>query len=256
MPAAISIKADEPWLRPTLVASWREIVLVILLLIGPAAWHSACAAWMGSSSHYISLLLTDSRMWSTGAKEGVMLAFFLVFLHWRGWKPADFRIQIGFWSSLQGLPLVLAMTLANLVTVSSTFFLLFKLQSKYAHFLPFVAASNGQVATMHDVVISWFPMISAMILNAFFEELICMGYIFNQLAMRLGPALALFITVLLRMSCHTYQGGVHVLGIGVVFLISGLWYWRTRNLWTLIFAHALLDIGMAAAVKLVFSHHH
>jgi hypothetical protein len=31
----------------------------------------------------------------------------------------------------------------------------------------------------------------------------------------------LLLTVLLRMSCHTYQGPVHMLGIGMVFLLFG-----------------------------------
>ena len=52
------------------------------------------------------------------------------------------------------------------------------------------------------------------------------------------------------MLCHTYQGFVHMAGVGTLFLIYGLVYWRTRNLWILIFAHALLDICNVGALKL------
>jgi membrane protease YdiL (CAAX protease family) len=94
----------------------------------------------------------------------------------------------------------------------------------------------------------------SLILNAFFEELICTGYLFNQFAAKHGSLFALLLTVLLRMSCHTYQGPVHMLGIGVVFLIYGGWYWYTRNLWTLIFAHAFADFVSAGTLKLLFDH--
>ena len=94
-------------------------------------------------------------------------------------------------------------------------------------------------------------LIAAMIFNAFFEELTCMGYAFTQFAAKRGPLFALFLTVILRMSCHSYQGPVHMLGIGVVFLLAGLVYWRTRNLWPLVIAHALIDIFSSALVKIL-----
>jgi len=93
-----------------------------------------------------------------------------------------------------------------------------------------------------------------MFLNAYFEELTCTAYIFAQFAAKKGPLFALILTVALRMSCHTYQGVLSCLGIGAVFLVSGLWYWRTRNLWILILSHALLDIGSIGLVKLVGGH--
>jgi hypothetical protein len=43
-----------------------------------------------------------------------------------------------------------------------------------------------------------------------------------------------------------------MLGIGAVFFVAGAWYWWTRNVWTLIVAHALVDLLSMAALKIVY----
>jgi membrane protease YdiL (CAAX protease family) len=56
------------------------------------------------------------------------------------------------------------------------------------------------------------------------------------------------LTDMVRMSFHIYQGALHMLGIGAVFLVLNGCYWWTRNLWPLVFAHVLIDIlGMGVA---------
>ena len=89
------------------------------------------------------------------------------------------------------------------------------------------------------------------ILNAYFEELVFMGYAFNQFAAKRGPAIALGAVLALRIAVHAYQGFAHAAGIGAVFLIFGLWYWTTRRLGSLIVAHALIDIGSLGLLKAV-----
>jgi membrane protease YdiL (CAAX protease family) len=79
------------------------------------------------------------------------------------------------------------------------------------------------------------------IINAYWEELTCIAYAFNQFATKFGPLFALIVTVLLRVGCHTYQGSLPLVGIAIVFFLFGVCYWFTRSLWPLILAHFLFD---------------
>jgi hypothetical protein len=78
-----------------------------------------------------------------------------------------------------------------------------------------------------------------------------MGYIFNQIAARRSPALALPVTIFLRLACHTYQDPMHLAGIGVLFTFFAVWYWLGRKLWPLIFAHILLDTTSFSLILLL-----
>lgn len=239
------------WLRPELVAPWWEVILVGAAFIGPFIWTSAWAALHGSNHKYVTLLLSDNHLLWNGVIESGLLAIFLLFLCWRGWTPADFKIAPGWISSVQGFGLLITVQIASSVTVIGLLLLLFLGQTRFSSFMPFLA-SQAPHLKLHSLDVSWAVMVPAMVLNAYFEELICMGYLFTQIAAKQGPLAALLLTVLVRMSCHTYQDQVHLLGIGVVFLLFGVWYWRTQNLWPLIFAHALLDLFSTGVVKLIF----
>jgi len=199
----------------------------------------------------MAALLTDQRLVHTITIEGPILGLLLLYLKRRGWKPADLPIRPGWRSSAQGLRLIPAMGIANTVTVATGYGILYAAQTKYGQFLPFLLSVSPHLKH-HSVHVSWLAVIAAMVLNGFFEEITCMGYAFNQFAAKRGPLFALILTVLLRMSCHTYQGPVHALGIGAAFTVSGLVYWRTRNLWPLIFAHMLIDMLSFGVIKFIF----
>jgi membrane protease YdiL (CAAX protease family) len=227
---------------------------VLAFLLAPFVAASAWAASRGSRHHYVQGFLSDHALLLNGAVEAALLGLALVYFHWRGWKPADLRIRPGIWSSLGGLVLMPTVLVTNACVVFALFLLVF-LCRPGVHDLPrfagFIMANSPRLDNIHAERLSWSVLIVAMVLNAFFEEIVCTSYMFNQFAARRGPIFALIFTVLLRAGCHTYQGVVHAAGIGAVFLIFGLVYWRTRNVWTLVFAHALLDLGSLSAVKML-----
>ena len=220
-------------------------------MIGPFAWRSVWNAFHGSSNHFINLLLTDSRLLGNVAVESALLAALLWFLHRRGWKTSDFKIKPGVQSTAEGVALSIAVLFANFATVVTLFVITFHLQTTYHSLYAFLLEKNPP-PKIHSIHAGWTILTATMILNAFFEEITCMGYIFNRFAARHGPGLALILTVGLRMVCHAYQGPVHMLGIGAVFILFGLWYWRTRNLWPLIVGHTLLDMFSTGVMKLLY----
>jgi membrane protease YdiL (CAAX protease family) len=243
--------ADRRWLRPELVASWGEIAAVLLVVIGLFAGRSTWMAFHGSSANFVYLLLNNTRLLGGAAVESGLLAALLGFLHCRGWTPQDFKIKPAWLSSLEGCLLFPAVFVGNLLVVTTLFMTLFILQSTYHSLYGFLLV-NSPRPEFHSIHVSWIILIGTMVLNAFYEEMTCMGYAFNQFAAKQGPFFALILTVCLRMACHTYQGPVHMLGIGMVFTIFGLWYWYSRNLWPLIAGHALLDIASTGLMKLIF----
>ncbi len=241
----------ESWLPSKLVASWGEIAAIVAIIIGYSAVASAWQAWQGSSHNYIAELLTDNRMVRTMAMECAILGLLFVYLKWRGWQPADLRIKPTWRSSGLGVIMLPAMAIANSLTVVIGFLILYLAQSHDQRFLAFVAG-DGPHLKFHTIHVSWFSVVPAVVINGFFEEITCMGYAFNQFAAKRGPIFALVLIVLLRMSCHTYQGPIHALGIGAAFTVSGLVYWRTRNLWPLILAHIIADMLSFSAIKVLF----
>ena len=240
----------RPWLRPELVASWREIGVVLLVVIAPWLLSSALAAGHGSASHYFETFLSDRRLLLNLAAESSILGLLLVYLKWRGWQPPDLRIRPSVGSTAQGIALLPLALAVNGLTVFGLLWIFFLNQREYLSFYGYLMAHSPKPSMMHVENLSWPVLLVSLTVNAFLEEISCTAYLFAQLAAKRGPLFALCLVVPLRMLCHTYQGVVHMIGVGTLFLIYGLWYWRTRNLWTLIFAHALLDISNVGALKL------
>jgi membrane protease YdiL (CAAX protease family) len=212
---------------------------------------SAWGALRGSQAHYVQHFLSDRALLLNGAMEGAILGLGIIYFHRRGWRPADLRIRPGLISSLEGLGLIPLGFMANTAVVCGLFVLLFFLQKTEPNFLRFVMEQSPQLMNLHIGQLSWSVIIGAMVLNAFLEEIVCTSYAFNQFAAKRGPFFALLLVVILRMSCHTYQGPVHMLGVGALFFVFGAWYWWRRNVWTLILVHALIDLSSLSFLKLL-----
>lgn len=247
-----SAAASREWLRPALVRSWGEFILVAAATLALFIRNSTVAALHGSSGHFMQTILADSRLGWYIVIESLLLAAFLLYLHWRGWKPADLRIRVGWLTTIAGLGLFLFCQVAVTFVIIALFTLLFMTQTTSHTFTGFLARMVPHIPP-HSLHVSWLAIIVAMIVNAFLEEITCMGYLFNQLAARRGPVVALIVTVFLRVSCHTYQDPVHLAGIAMLFTIYAAFYWYVRKLWPLIFAHLTLDIVSMSVLKFIFS---
>ena len=88
----------------------------------------------------------------------------------------------------------------------------------------------------HSIDVTWAVIFIASIVNAYMEELVFMGYAFNQFAARRGVLAALFGVALLRMLLHTYKGPAEMLGLAAFSFVFGIAYWQLRRLWPLICA--------------------
>jgi membrane protease YdiL (CAAX protease family) len=247
---ALPPPAGRGWLRPELLRPWGELVVIAACVLGLPIANSTRGAFQGASHDFMQLLASDRQLIRTSAWEAGLLAAFFLYLAWRGWKPADLRIGAGLVTSLEGIGLWLTGDLLVILALFTTIVIGFALQTAYPTLGSFFVAIAPHIPP-HSLHVSWAAILVAMTLNAFFEEITCMGFIFTQLAERLGPVVALAVTVFLRAACHTYQDPFHLAGIVVLFTLYGLVYWWTRKLWPLIFAHLLLDIVSISMLKLM-----
>jgi membrane protease YdiL (CAAX protease family) len=250
-PNALTASPPRAWLRPELVPSWAEFILVTAVVMALPIRNSTVAALQGSSGRFMQLFMADTRLSWAICIESVLLALFLVYLHRRGWRPADLRISIGWRTTGLGVLLFLVSWAAATAAVMGLLWTLFKIGNRYVYFSDYLMSMAPHIAR-HSIHLSWPVIIVSMVLNAFLEEVVCMGYIFTQVAARCGPAVAVVATVFIRMACHTYQDPVHLVGIGVLFTVYALAYCKLRTLWPLIFAHLVLDITSLSILKLSF----
>jgi hypothetical protein len=244
----VSARKNPEWLRPELVASWREIAAVLIVLVAPFALSSTQAAWhILSERRLLSLFVSEREMLDNFVLEASLLGVLLIYLHWRGWRTVDLSIRPSLWSSVQGIllaPIQWFAFTAALFGVALIFVVfqaigVFQASALFRLFVSYPHA--GSHAPTH---LSWAIFLWTDVLNAFLEEITYLSYAFNQLAIKRGPRFAMGITLLLRVSCHTYHGPIFVWGNAAEFIVATLWYWRTRNVWPIIVGHALLDIGI------------
>ncbi|MGY0230182.1 CPBP family intramembrane glutamic endopeptidase [Longispora urticae] len=86
-------------------------------------------------------------------------------------------------------------------------------------------------------------LVLAAVQNAVLEEVVVVGYLMTRLReLRMRLPLVIVTSAVLRGSYHLYQGFGAFVGNAIMGLVFGYLYSRTRRVWPLIIAHALLDI--------------
>lgn len=86
-------------------------------------------------------------------------------------------------------------------------------------------------------------LVLSAIKNAILEEVIVVGYLMTRLRDGGWGMWAVILTsALLRGAYHLYQGFGQAFGNVLMGIVFGWWYYRTKRLWPLIIAHAVIDI--------------
>ena len=246
--------AEDDLIRPELIVPWWNILTITVAMLGTGAIFGA---WYGFTHPpgAFYLLISDRFFLINGIFQSTALAAFLIFLHRRGWKSDDFRVRIGWITTLLGLEL-LVFTYGGFLAIA-----------EISHFVVWILSPtpDGWVANIfvprHVPIprdgfhLSWVVLIIFTVLNAFFEELVYMGYGFNLWAAKYGPRMAVWFTVTARLLVHMYQGSEHLLPIAVWALIFGVWYRYHRQVWPLIVAHLMVDLLSVGLLKVMYGAH-
>jgi membrane protease YdiL (CAAX protease family) len=240
-----------PWLRRELIAPWWEIFMVLAFMLGPFVYSSTRYALSVHSNHYISQILTNHKLLGLMATESFELAVMFGYLRWRGWKPSDFKIGINWKGTVVASPIAICAYTAMVVTSQVALLIVIACTPHPAGWQAALKAYTPPIQP-HSLDVSWFFIIAGSTLNAFLEELVFMGFAFNQLAAKGGPVFALMTMVLLRLLIHTYQGPANLAGVAALSLVFGLVYRYLRKLWPIILAHAIIDIAVFTLAKIIF----
>jgi hypothetical protein len=129
-------KIREPWLRADLVASWREIIAVLVATLGYYVYCSARIAFNRLSDSLFKgggfvfdFRPTNYTALHLMAGESAILALLLYYLKWRGWTSADMKIRMTRRTSLQAVPLLIA----NIVVFLASLFAIYIFERTTTH---------------------------------------------------------------------------------------------------------------------------
>ncbi|HUB68217.1 MAG TPA: CPBP family glutamic-type intramembrane protease [Candidatus Methylacidiphilales bacterium] len=240
------------WLPSHLIDSWRRIAVTVFLMLGHGVIFGLIYGLTHHSGDFFTALLNDKALARNAVFESSLLGLFFLVLHQRKWTAANFRVRIGWSATMESIGL-LGLTYGSLLGFTLPLVLLdFSLLHSSLH--PWIHSLLPHTIPLirGKVHLSWAVIIIGTVLNAFYEELVYMGYFFNQCAAKRGPWMAVAATILLRLAVHTYQGTEHILQIGIWSVVFGFWYRWSGKVWPLILAHAMIDLISLGALKVLF----
>jgi membrane protease YdiL (CAAX protease family) len=191
-----------------------------------------CVAWMPNILAAISWFILQpvpvgidqEAIWNGIVFEGAILAIVFPVLALRGWNGA----RLGLAWDKRDLPLGLGIAIALTV----------------AFWLVDVLAGGGSDTVDITPGLDVGLVLAFSFLNAFFEEVLLLGYIVGLAGERGRMVDGIWATVAIRFLCHVYQGtwvAIEVAAMGVAF---GYLFARTRRAWPLVIAHATYDAAV------------
>ncbi|HEX8551707.1 MAG TPA: CPBP family intramembrane glutamic endopeptidase [Abditibacteriaceae bacterium] len=203
-----------------------EFGVVLLFAFGPFVF----SAWrMMPRGQRAQVRFSDTQLLYTIAIEAVLALLLLGFLHLRGYTRADFPFRfaprewaIGALLLVASYAAVILATVLGAVWLGSDVFMARQMKVDVAVTLP--------IAIIGSLV------------NAFYEEIFVVGYLLRALEKSQGIAAATVFSVFVRFAYHIYQGPTAIFVVIPLGFVFAAFFVRTRNLWPLVLAHAVIDI--------------
>ena len=143
----------------------------------------------------------------------------------RGWSLRSFNLRPGWRSSVAGVLLCIAIASVRYVGAALTNAIF----PGAVHLLP--VASRVSLPLL----------ILSLAINPAYEEMIEAGYFVRSLE-RYGMWVGVLASALFRAFLHAHLGVNAIVVVFPIGLVFGFVYWRWRQLWPLVVAHALFDL--------------
>ena len=180
------------------------------------------------ASHKSTLFSGYSLIW-TVIIEIIILSLIGLLLYVRKWNFRLIGLNPTWWLTMKGFLLCLFAVLADRLTV----FFVTTIYPLTGTYLSSLSYGNPSI----------FSVFAISIVNPLFEEVLVVGYIITTLEKLSTPTgLSLLASVLIRLSCHLYQGPAGAAGIAVIGFIFGYSFIKKRQLWPLVVAHSVIDL--------------
>jgi membrane protease YdiL (CAAX protease family) len=198
-----------------------ELLLILLICFGPFAVRSA----VGVVERSTVIVFDDARALTLLGTELVAGAVAFVILRARQWTLADFGLRPTIRQTIGGMLLLIGSNLVIALLYES------------------VRAATGTdpgAATESKAALTWPVLIALTLVNPLYDELLAVAYIIRASETN-GAAFAITLSAMVRFLCHLEQGPVAAVTILPLGLMFAILYWRTRLLWPLVVAHAVMD---------------
>ena len=206
-----------------------EALVVTGVCFGWAIWvslHAVLAGYPDVGG------FTDGGAWGLVVTELVCAAIALVVLHLRRYDVASLVPAVTLRDTLLGLVLMVAANWAGWLATE-----------------PFLAGRTEQPIDriVQATTVSGPALLAMGFVNGTFEEVFLLGFLQRGLQ-AYGLSVALGVTLLVRVLYHLYQGPLGAVSILAFGLVQGLWYARSKRLWSPVFAHIMCDIVAFLAI--------
>ena len=208
-----NLSASTEFFLVVLVCFWWAILGSIRALVS-RLWGVNSAAAFTDSAAFTLIILELS-----GFAAAVWIARI------RGWSFRSFDLRPAWRSTGAGILLLLAIVSVRYAGAALTNAIF----PGAVHLLP--VASHVSLPLL----------ILTLAINPVFEEMIETGY-FVQSLQRYGMWAAVLASALFRAFLHAHLGINAIVVVFPIGLIFGVFYWRRRQLWPLVVAHALFDL--------------
>ena len=169
----------------------------------------------------------DASLLDTCLFEGLMALAALAVLHLSRFELRTLIPVPSFGGTLRGA----AITLASIVVTWALYAIFGRNHSAIAQITQIAAQS---LVTL-PVALVW------SLCNGTYEEVFLCGYMLRAVE-GLGALSAIGLSTLVRLLYHLYQGPYGALAAVGFGLVASIYFWRTRQLWPVVFAHAFADL--------------
>lgn len=174
--------------------------------------------------------ITNEQLLQTVYYEIVALSVLGAFLHARKWTFE--RLGIG--ADLRD-------TLLGIVLMVLVYGISAGIQALVGAIVPSMVETSAKLLRVGEPLGLGTVAITSLV-NSVFEEVFVCAYVISALKEKRGLAVAVNVSVALRVAYHLYQGALGALTIAPIGLLFAYWYVRSGRLWPVIVAHALLDL--------------
>lgn len=204
--------------------SISEIVIVLSIAFGYSILSSIAIFF--SSGPVVAI--TQEGISFLLVYEIIILTILGFYLIRKGWTLEKLGLDFKYKQIISGVVLGLGIFGLNYILIN----LLLTLSPKFQElFSASIVSSN----------INIIAILSLSIINPIFEEVFVCAYVIQSIEKLKGTSFAINTSIVLRLSYHLYQGLPRMVFIIPLALVFSFWYEKTRKLWTLIIAHAILD---------------
>lgn len=204
-------------------ASLGEVALVVIIFAGWFIVGSVQAVLLG----FPAVSLSDADALGIILIESILFLIAFAVLKSRGCKLADFSFGISWRMTFAGA------ILCGIAIVTSL--LIWQLLGRFVGGKEFLDQFADAIAVSLPVAV----LLS--VINGAYEEFFLCRYLIDGLA-RFGASIALGVSALIRVTYHLYQGPMGAILVLGFALVVTIYYWRTRALWPVMFAHITLDL--------------